>query len=114
MRKTSSKTRAWIMVAALGAMVLGGGAAFGKPRHASPAPVTKSALEPQRFAVDQWWAIGGDGGGLKTSMAGCTQKLGEGHRPQHASFPFTTYVTKPMLDCLEKEGWHPAIAARPS
>jgi hypothetical protein len=115
MRNTSSKTRMWATVAALGAMTLGaGGAASGKPRHAPPAPVTKSALEPQLFAVDQWWAIGGDGGGLKASMTACTQKLGEGHRPQHASVPFTTYVTKPMLDCLEGEGWHPAIAARPS
>jgi hypothetical protein len=74
--------------------------------------VVKSAKPvEQRFAVDMWWSIGGDLGGLKKSSEGCAKKLGEPEAPALAS---PTILTKSMLDCLEGEGWRPLGAPRPA
>ncbi|MBY6241417.1 hypothetical protein [Methylosinus sp. Sm6] len=67
----------------------------------------------QRFAVDLWWNVGGDMGGLKKATDSCVKKLGEGERPVRQSTPATTILSQAMLDCLEGEGWRPAGEPRP-
>lgn len=68
----------------------------------------------QRFAVDLWWNIGGDMGGLKKATDSCVKKLGEGERPARQSTPATTFLSKAMLDCLGTEGWRPVGEPRPA
>lgn len=86
-------------------------------QQANASARTKAARPPaavQRFAVDMWWNIGGNMGGLEKATDACVKKLGEAERPTLISPPpSTTILTKPMLDCLEGEGWRPAGEPRP-
>ncbi|OAI31038.1 hypothetical protein A1351_07080 [Methylosinus sp. R-45379] len=73
-----------------------------------------ASVAAPRYAVDMWWNIGGDMGGLKKATDACVKKLGEAERPTLVSPPpSTTILTKPMLDCLEAQGWRPAGEPRP-
>lgn len=72
------------------------------------------AVVTQRFAVDMWWSVGGNMGGLKTATDSCVRRLGDSERPKLISPPpSTTILSKAMLDCLAGEGWRPAGEPRP-
>jgi hypothetical protein len=86
-----------------------GGAIAKVVKGAPPKPVST-----QRFAVDMWWNVGGDMGGLQKATEACVKRLGDHERPVRISPPpSTTILSKPMLDCLEGEGWRPAGEPRP-
>lgn len=94
------------------ALVVAAGQANASPKSQKARPVAVAGS--QRYAVDMWWNIGGDMGGLKKATEACVRKLGESERPTLVSPPpSTTILTKPMLDCLEAQGWRPAGEPRP-
>jgi hypothetical protein len=70
----------------------------------------KPAVATQLFAVDLWWNIGGDMGGLKKATDSCAAKLGGSEKP---TLTLPTILSKAMLECLEGEGWRPVSTPRP-
>lgn len=66
---------------------------------APAAAATSSGLPSVR--VGSWWKLGGSAAALDSSIATCTQKLGEPHRPA----PNAQVVTLAMRDCLRGDGW---------
>ncbi|WP_036286733.1 hypothetical protein [Methylosinus sp. PW1] len=111
MRKTTALDIFGLTAGALALVVAVGQANASSQRHKAPPAASVAA---PRYAVDMWWNIGGDMGGLKKATDACVKKLGEAERPTLVSPPpSTTILTKPMLDCLEAEGWRPAGEPRP-
>lgn len=111
MRKTMALDILGLTAGALALVVAVGQANASSKSHK---PQAAAPIAKQRYAVDMWWNIGGDMGGLKKATDACVKKLGESERPTLVSPPpSTTILTKPMLDCLEAQGWRPAGEPRP-
>ncbi|HEY8066537.1 MAG TPA: hypothetical protein VIF40_17705 [Methylosinus sp.] len=112
MRKSTALEIFGLTAGALALVVAVGQANASSKSSKGAKPV--AAVAQQRYAVDMWWNIGGDMGGLRKATDACVKKLGEAERPTLVSPPpSTTILTKPMLDCLEAEGWRPAGEPRP-
>ena len=47
------------------------------------------------YAVDLWWNIGGDMGGLKKATDACVKKLGEAERPKPIRCPRRRFCPRP-------------------